>query len=213
MKKYLLIFDFDGTIADTFNLILEISNDLSDEFNYKKIQPNDVSFLKDHTLEEVIKHLKVPIINIPMILAKSRRELYKEITTIQPIKGLKEVLNKFKSLSIPMGIITTNSNKNVLKFLQYNNLEVFDFIHSSSRIFGKDFTLKRISKRKHFPLENVIYIGDETRDIAAAKKAGVKTIAVCWGYNSEKALLKQKPDFIVKDPDELNLLIQKNFLN
>jgi phosphoglycolate phosphatase len=208
MKNLYLIFDFDGTVADTFNLILKISNMLADDFKFKKIQPHDVAFLKDHTLEEVIQHLKVPVIKIPLILAKSRRELYKEIVSIKPIPGLAAVLENFKVLAIPMGIMTTNSNKNVLKFLHHNQLEVFDFVYSSSKIFGKNFALKKLSLRKRIPIKEMVYIGDETREIAAAKRAGVRTIAVCWGYNSEKALLKQKPDFVVKEPQELEKLIQ-----
>lgn len=208
MNKFYLIFDFDGTVADTFNLILNISNRLADEFHYKKILPHDVAFLKDHTLEEVIQHLKVPVVKIPFILNRARRELYKDIVSIKPIDGLKLILDEFKKTSIPMGIITTNSTKNVHKFIEYNDLDVFDFIHSSSKIFGKNTALKKLSKRKNIPIEKMIYIGDETRDIAAAKKAGVKTIAVSWGYNSEKALLKQKPDFLIKDPKELVSLVQ-----
>lgn len=210
MKKIILIFDFDGTLADTFNLILKISNQLAKEFKFHQIHPEDVHILKDRTLEEVIKHLQVPIFKIPLILAKARREFYKEIITIKPFPELGNIIFQLKTFPIQMGILTTNSTRNVHKFLKQNKLEIFDFIHSSSKIFGKDVTLKKIAKRKHLPLKQIYYIGDETRDIAAAQKAGVKTIAVSWGYNSEKVLLKQKPDFLIKDPIELLKLLQEH---
>lgn len=207
MKKIILVFDFDGTLADTFNLILKISNQLANEFKFHQIPPEDIHILKDRTLKEVIKHLQVPILKIPLILAKARKEFYKEIMTVKPFPELGNIIFQLKTFPVQMGILTTNSTRNVHKFLEYNKLEIFDFIHSS-KIFGKDVTLKKIARRKRLPLKQIYYIGDETRDIAAAQKAGVKTIAVSWGYNSEKVLLKQQPDFLIKTPNELLKLLQ-----
>jgi phosphoglycolate phosphatase-like HAD superfamily hydrolase len=49
---------------------------------------------------------------------------------------------------------------------------------------------------------------DEVRDIEAAKKSGIKSIAVAWGYNTKDALIKENPDFLVNSPDELiNIIV------
>jgi phosphoglycolate phosphatase-like HAD superfamily hydrolase len=203
MNKQVLIFDFDGTIADTFDLVLAISNKLSYKYKFKQILPSDVAFLKDHTLEEVIRHLNVSVLKIPFILLRSRRELYKQIVDIKPIPGLAQVLRELKRQKFTMGILTTNSAKNVRHFLASHDLDVFDFIHSSTKIFGKHNVLIKLIRRKRFDKDNVFYIGDETRDIKAANKAGIQSIAVSWGYNSAKALQKQKPTQLLEKPNQL----------
>ena len=203
MKKNVLVFDFDGTIADTFQYILNLSNEMASEFNFKEIHPNEVEGMKDKTSQEVIKHLGVPIMKIPLIVAKAKEALQKEIAQIEPVEGLKEILAQLKSFGYTMGILTSNSTNNVHKFLKIHDLDFFDFISSTSKIWSKNTSLNKLIKKEGLQTEDIIYIGDETRDISAAKKAGVKVAAVTWGYNSEKALEEHKPDYLVNFPEEL----------
>jgi len=199
----MLLFDFDGTIADTFEHTMRITNILSDEFKFKKVHDHEIDFLKGKTVHEIIKHLNVPILKIPSIVTKARHELHKQIDTIQPIEGLKEVLPQFKQAGLRMGILTTNSEQNVETFLEMHDLKVFDFIVSTSRIWGKNHGINKLIKQENISPCDILYVGDETRDIEAAQKAGVRVIAVTWGYNSQTVLEKFRPDFIVNTPAEL----------
>lgn len=199
----MLIFDFDGTIADTFNHTMKITNILSDEFNFKKVHDYEIDFLKGKTIHEIIKHLNVPILKIPNIVAKARSELLKDIESIEPVDGLKRILPLIKQADVQMGILTTNSSENVERFLKANRLEIFDFIHSTSKVWGKNHGLRRLMRQHTVNADQILYIGDETRDIEAAKKEGIKVIAVTWGYNSHALLETFSPDFIAHTPDEL----------
>ncbi len=199
----MLIFDFDGTIADTFAHTMKITNILSDEFKFKKVHDHEIEFLKGKTIQEIIKHLNVPILQIPNIVAKARSELLKDIESIEPIEGLKQILPLIKQANVQMGILTTNSKENVEKFLKTNEMEIFDFIHSTSRVWGKNHGLKKLMQQHQFTSDDLLYVGDETRDIEAAKKAGIKVVAVTWGYNSLAILQAFSPDFIAHTPDEL----------
>ena len=138
-----------------------------------------------------------------MIIARAKTELHKEIASVEPIKDLKETLLKIKSLGHKIGILTSNSSKNVTDFLQHNELNFFDFISTTSKIWSKNWGLKNIIDDNGLELSDVIYIGDETRDIGAAKKAGIRSAAVTWGYNSRKALKAQNPDYLLHSPKEL----------
>lgn len=203
MKKKLLLFDFDGTIADTFHLIVAISNRLSSEFAFNFIEPHEVDILKNNTAEQTIEYLKVPKLKIPKILLRARDELHRNIDDVQPIRGLAEILIQLKSQGFVMGIITTNSQKNVKAFLKQHDLNIFDFVSSTSKIFGKSRSLKRLIKTHNFKLTQAFYIGDEIRDIRAAQKAGIRMVAVTWGFNSKKALARHRPDFLADKPREL----------
>ena len=207
-KNHVLVFDFDGTIADTFHYLLTIANRLADEFNFKKININEVEDLKDKNSQEIIRHLNIPLLKIPMIVARAKRELHKEIDSVKPIDGLKEILHKFKLLEMKIGILTSNSSKNVLGFLKNNKMDHFDFIHTTSKIWSKNRSLKALMHDNQFKLSQVTYIGDETRDVIAAQKAGIRNIAVTWGYNSHKALAAHRPDYLIHHPEELFQLFQ-----
>ena len=202
-KIKMMIFDFDGTIADTFHHTMKITNILSDEFKFKKVHDDEIEFLKGKTIQEIIKHLNVPVLKIPNIVAKARSELLKDIEAIEPIDGLKKILPLIKHAKVQMGILTTNSRKNVEKFLKVNDMEIFDFIISTSRVWGKNHGLRKLMQEQKLKAENILYVGDETRDIEAAKKEGIKVIAVTWGYNSHAILETFSPDFIAHTPEEL----------
>lgn len=203
MEENVLIFDFDGTIADTFQHLIKISNRLSTQFHFNKVEPHEVEELKNKTSQEVCRHLKVTPLTIPFILAKAKRELHKDIASIQPREGIEKVLRDLKSAGYKIGILTSNSLKNVKKFLETHKLDLFDFIHTSPKFWGKGKGLCQLMDRNNLKPQEVIYIGDETRDIEAAQKAGIRVAAVTWGYNSPKILKKHNPDYLVDEPAEL----------
>jgi len=203
IKNSILIFDFDGTIADTFQNILNISNRLASEFKFKRIEPHEKEEMKDKTSKEVTKLLEVPLMKIPAIVAKAKKELHKEMNDVKPTEGFEETLIELKKWCKSIGILTSNSSENVLKFLESHNLDIFDFITTTSKIWSKNTGLKKLMKKHEFDSKDVLYVGDETRDIEAAKKVGIKVIAVSWGYNSSKALAKHKPDYLIHNPKEL----------
>ncbi len=202
-KKQTLIFDFDGTIADTLHLSIEISNKLADEFHFKKIGPHEIGLLKDKSSQEIIKYLRIPMLKIPLILMRARQESNKKIKDMHLTEGLKEVLVKLHKERYFLGIFTSNSRQNVNQFLEKHKLNVFDFINSSSKLLGKSHGLEAIIRKNNFNREDIVYIADETRDVEAAKKAKIRIAAVCWGYNSRKALSLHKPSFLINSPKEL----------
>ncbi|NOY59715.1 MAG: HAD-IA family hydrolase [Calditrichaeota bacterium] len=206
----ILIFDLDGTIADTFKFAHSIVNRLAKEFNFKELLSEEMEAMKGKTVQEIIRHLGVPVVKLPLIITRAHQELYKEIDQLQPIKGLREILIEISKLGYKMGIITSNSKKNVTRFLEQHEIRVFDFIISYNRILGKSYQIKTLLKHDKIDKKDALYIGDEIRDIEASKKAGIKIAAVSWGFNSASRLLEYKPDFLIHNPTEL-LQICKSF--
>jgi phosphoglycolate phosphatase len=140
---------------------------------------------------------------VPLIIHAARMELAKEIAFVKPFEELKETLQRLKQWECPMGILTTNSAQNVRNFLSHHDLDFFDFIHVTSRFQQKDVQLKRIKQNNKFANRSIFYIGDETRDIESARKAGVVAVAVTWGYNSMPILKSHNPDHLVTKPQQL----------
>jgi len=204
MTVKLIIFDFDGTIADTLLSIVSITNRLAEEFGYKQTSQEDLASLRNLTSRQIIKQSGIPIFKIPFLIKKVKAELNNKIQGLNAFPGIKEAFIELKSQGNRLGIITSNSKENVTAFLHKNGLhELFDFIYSAPTIFGKSKVMNRVLKTENINSEEVIYVGDETRDIEAAKKTHIKVIAVTWGFNSKEVLAAQNPDFLIHKPDEL----------
>lgn len=211
MDKPVFVFDFDGTIADSHHYIIEIANGMAADFNFTPIDWDELEELKDKTSQEVIKHLKVPVMKIPAILARAKREFQEGISCLEPFQGIAELLQQLQDFGIKMGILSSNSKENVVKFLENHGLEdMFSFIHTTSKVWSKNTTLKKVIKMNGLVNDQVLYIGDETRDIDAAQRLGVKVAAVTWGYNSSRALKAKSPDYLVERPSDLLDMCSKN---
>jgi len=198
-----IIFDFDGTLADTIDILLSITNRLSAEFGFKSATKEELAQLRNLTSWQILKYSGISIFKFPLLIRKLKAELRSEIPTIQLFSGIKEVLLELKKLGFQLGIITSNSRENVLVLLEINGLQdSFTFIYSGST-FGKHKVIDRWLKREQINPEQVVYVGDEVRDIDAAKKTGIKIISVGWGFNSQEALAAHNPDFLIERPQEL----------
>jgi phosphoglycolate phosphatase len=204
MTVKLIVFDFDGTIADTHEAFMGIVNRLSGQFGYQPVSAEQAAQMKHLSSRAIVEQSEVPIWKIPFLLRKATSELGKEIGDILPVSGIDEALTSLKERGYQLGILTSNSRKNVVVFLEKNSLiDLFDFIDSGTGIFRKDKAIKTVIRRHKIAANELIYVGDETRDIEAAKKSQVKAIAVGWGFNSPEVLAEHQPDFLVKTSQEL----------
>lgn len=209
MRRKVIIFDFDGTIADTLDAFISISNSFAPEYGYPLIDAQELLKLRDLPAREIIKYSGLSLIKIPILAKKIKTELKHRIHDLKLIDGIGGVLSDLHNQGHVLGIITSNSQENVVEFLNRHNLShIFDFIYSGVTIFGKTAIINNVLRQKQFKAEEVIYVGDEIRDIESAKKSKIKIIAVSWGFNSPESLSKKKPDFLIHLPSELPVVIQ-----
>ncbi|AFZ53723.1 HAD-IA family hydrolase [Cyanobacterium aponinum] len=211
MALKVLIFDFDGTIADSRITLVKIANELADEFGYDPVTESDIVRLSNLSSKDVIIQSPIPAYKIPFLLRRVKRQLNEHIAYLQPFEGMKEALSNLKKKGCYLGIITSNLGANVSLFLRKNSLDnYFDFVYSANTLFGKNKVINKAIDKHRLLKDEVIYIGDETRDIEAAKKSNIKVAAVTWGFNSASVLKKYNPDFILDKPQELLDIIECN---
>ena len=204
-----ILFDFDGTIADTRDAFIKIVNRLAPEFGYKSVSQEEIEKLKHLSSREIIKQSEISFLQIPFLLKRVKTELSHEIEGLKTFVGLDACLEDLQSQGYQLGIVTSNSKKNVTAFLEENDLaKVFDFIYSGIPLFGKHQTINKFMKQNQLNPDEIVYVGDETRDINSAKKSGVKAIAVGWGFNSPEILSKHNPDYLAVQPQELTTAIE-----
>jgi len=204
MSVKVIIFDFDGTVADTLDAVVNISNHLAREFGYRHIEPEEVVQLRNLSSREIVRKSGISIFKLPILLRRVISALRKDMQDLKPITGIKEALVQLKSEGNELVILTSNSEENVRIFLENNQMQdLFSYIYSENKLFSKHKKIINFIRQNKLIPEEVIYVGDETRDIEASKKVPIKVIAVTWGFNSKKALAKQHPDFLIDNPGEL----------
>lgn len=202
MSKVLL-FDFDGTIADSFDSFLAIIPRLADKHNFRNPPREELEKLRSEDAKSLIKYLKIPLYKIPFLALDMKRMQHEQIADIEPFTGLPEVLHELTMKGYVLGILTSNGEENVKLFIKKNKIDIFSYIYSDSSIFGKHKVIRKFLKQHKLAKDDVTYIGDEIRDIQACQNVGMKIIAVTWGFNVKKGLTKYHPDFIINKPHEL----------
>ncbi len=214
MNKDYIIFDFDGTIADTINMGLEIFNQISGELKLDPISDEELELIKANRPQDLLKSYGFSKAKLASVMLRLRKEMNKTVPNIKLIPGIKEALNNIKQLGYNLGILTSNSLENVTAFLENNQLtHIFDFTYSGKNLFGKKRLIKRMLRREAISKKNVIYIGDEIRDIEACKKARIPIISVTWGLNNRELLESAQPNLIIDAPSMLLLSIERLFEN
>ncbi len=205
IKKTVFIFDFDGTLADSLPVIIECLNDVADFYKFKKIE-NHESLRKKH-IRDILKELGIGQFKLPFVVRTIRKNLNERIGEIKPHPGIDRVIKYLHDHNFQIGIVTSNSKENVEKFLIKNNLNYFNFIHGQSRLFGKGRVIADIIKTHKLDPAQVVYIGDEARDVEAAKANNITSVAVTWGFNSREKLEEHKPDYIINHAHDLLKII------
>ncbi|KOP82897.1 HAD-IA family hydrolase [Cytobacillus solani] len=206
MLKY-VIFDFDGTIADSRVVFVSAWNEIAEKYHFKKMKLAELENMKKLTIRERCKMLDFPMYKIPIFIPQLYKLYRQSINDLLLYDGMKDVLNELNKKGYKTAIISSNSEENIKLFLRRNSIENVTDILCSSHIFGKDKLLSKFLKQKQLDTTEVIYVGDEQRDIIACKKAGIKIIWVTWGYDSIEVVQSEEPDYKASLPGEIMQLI------
>lgn len=205
-----VIFDFDGTIADSFGISLTIGNRLAQAYGLEPVTPERLDRWRDMSSQEILSELNLPLLKLPHLLSHFKREIQAEIRNFPFILGMRETILMLWDQNYVLGVVTSNAAGNVRDFLNHQGMgHLFEFVASCPYYRGKQRVLRRVARRHHLDLGKMVYVGDETRDIDAAKRIPVKSVAVTWGFNSSQALREHNPDHLINHPRELLSIIDR----
>ncbi|MGF1459737.1 MAG: HAD-IA family hydrolase [Leptolyngbyaceae cyanobacterium] len=199
-----LLFDFDGTLADSLSAIVTITNRLSPEFGYRPTPLSEVEGLKGMTARQLIRYSGIPVLKVPALLRRVRMELRLQGAEIPPCLGVPEVIRELHGQQHQLGIITSNTAETVQAFLQAHQLEAcFSSVTGKGTLFRKGRLITHYLNEHRLSPTQTVYVGDEVRDVEAARAAGVRSVAVAWGFNSRAVLATAVPDWLIDEPAKL----------
>ena len=203
MKYRLAIFDFDGTLADSFPWFLEIVNDLADRFRFRRIEAHEVDTLRGYDARAMIRHLRTPAWKLPLIARHMRARMAAEIDRITLFPGVGELFRTVRGHGVAIAIVTSNSEANVRRVLGAENAARVQHYGCGASILGKASKLRRVLRASGIPAAQAVKIGDEIRDLHAARAAGMAFYGVGWGYTHAAALAAHGPDALFEHIDQL----------
>lgn len=197
------IFDFDGTIADSLPAFITVFNKLvRGEDN--PVTEDELLHFRGMTSRKALKQAGIRWWQIPKLIIEGTRDFHALVPTMQPFAGIPELLKTLYERGDKLYIVTSNKQENVGKFLELHGLnQYFLDIETGASLFRKYRYIARIISKHGLKRTQTVYIGDETRDIQAARLARIKTISVTWGFNTKEILKKQRPAFMVDKPVDI----------
>lgn len=197
-----IVFDFDGTIANSFSSLLGVFEDITDR--QQKLTPTEIDDLRKKTLKEILDYLEVKKWQIPRLIIKAKKAMAIKITDIKPFDGLPQVIKTLHQDGYRLFILSSNSSKIISKFLKANNMDsYFVSVYGDIGLRSKASALKKLMKKEHITKAQCVYIGDEVRDIEASRKISITHVAVGWGFNHPSTLKDQHPTALAMKPRDL----------
>jgi phosphoglycolate phosphatase len=196
-KAYsLVIFDLDGTLADSFPWFIGSLNTVADAFRLRRVGEDEIEPLRRADVPEILKHLGVRRWKLPMIARYMRKLKSTELHTISLFPGATEMLRTLKARGVTLALVSSDSEANAKVVLGPENASLFSDYDCSAALFGKAGKFRRVMRRAGVEPHQVLAIGDEVRDLSAARAARIDFAAVTWGYTAPEKLLTLEPDLV-----------------
>jgi phosphoglycolate phosphatase len=208
MNKLTLLFDFDGTLADSIHLGLNIANKLAPDFGIDPLNEEQFDKVRSLSIPKALKYLKIPFYKVPKAIAMALVEYRHQIHELEPYPGTDAMLQDLRDMGCELALLTSNTSENVSHFIEQHSLNYFNWIEGTSGMLKKHSSIRKQMKKHKLTRENVIYVGDEIRDVIAAKKCGIRVISVTWGFHTTELLSSKDPDYLVDSPAQIVSIIQ-----
>lgn len=193
MRYQLVIFDFDGVLADSAAWFLETFNHVAARHGFRQVDADSIDDLRSMSSREIIRALGVPLWRMPLIARDMRNRSSAAADRITLFPEIDALLTELGARGAQIAIASSNSEAAIRRILGANLAGAINQFECGSSLFGKARRIKRILRRSGQAATEAIFIGDETRDIEAAQDAGVAAGAVLWGYAKSAAFDSVNP--------------------
>ena len=202
-----IIFDFDGTIADSFDFVADF---LADEAGQAPLDADKKQTLRGLSMFAMARRLGHSWWRLPRLLFKGRKGMGPVMNQVKPCDGMAELFQKLHGEGHELFILSSNTVPNVHKFLHRRQLHTYFLeVYGGVGLFGKASALKRLLREQKLQKDSTIYIGDELRDVQAAQSIGMRVVAVTWGFARPSDLEALQPSALADTPARLTQILEE----
>ncbi len=203
MPYKLAIFDFDGTLADSVAWAATVLNELAVRYGFRVVAKEELRMLRGKDNRAIVRHLGVPFWKMPFIANHGRKLASRDAARIPLYPGSGALLRSLAEHGVELAIVSSNDESNIRRILGPENAGLVRYYECGASIFGKASKFRRVLKRSGVKPEDAIAIGDETRDIEAARGERLATGAVTWGYATAELLESFRPTWMFAEMGDI----------
>jgi len=201
-----IIFDFDGTIADSFEVIVSIIKKLTHVRG--ELDEASVYELRQQPIPVIMKKLNVHSWQLPILVVRGRYMMKHRMKEIKLFEGMIKTLEELHAEGHNLFIVSSNSSHNVVELLKQHNLaKGFVDIEGGVSLNNKESALTKLIRRNSLDTRETWYIGDELRDIDAATATELRSIAVSWGFTDKNTLMSHEPTALAQKPTDIMTIL------
>ena len=203
MPYRLAIFDFDGTLADSFPWFLQVVNLAADRYRFRRITPADAELLRGHEARQVMRHVGMPVWKAPLVARFMREAMARDIGAIPLFAGVDRLLEGLAERGVKLAIVTSNSEANVRRVLGSRHAALIHHYACGASLYGKRPLLRRVLGASGVRPDQALAIGDEIRDLRAAHAERIPFGAVSWGFTRVESLAAHAPREVFTRVEEI----------
>ncbi|MGV7195744.1 HAD-IA family hydrolase [Xanthomonas axonopodis] len=177
----LIIFDFDGTLADSFGFFLSTQRDLAARHGFRAAETHEVDAARRLSTRALIKQSGLPAWKVPLVAADFIR-LMRAAPPAALFPGIAQTVSALHAGGTRLAVVSSNSAENVQRVLGEELSTKFTLIEGGAHLLGKQRALRRVLRATSHTPAQAIYVGDQVADWEAAQVLGLPFAAVAWGY-------------------------------
>lgn len=193
VKPQLIIFDFDGTLADSMTFFRALLPELARKFRFRVPLPEEQEAMRGRPPREVMRTLGIPGWKLPFIAAHARKRA-KAAEAFPLFEGTTGLLQALLAAGVPVAVVSSNSELVVRRALGPEISTQISAWSCGAAMFGKAKHFREVIAAVGADPARTLGVGDEIRDIEAAREVGIRAVAVSWGFAPEAALAAAGPD-------------------
>lgn len=182
MTHPLVLFDFDGTLADSFHLFLDAWTHAAQRHGFRPVDTTDLDRLRRLGARDIVAEVGLPLWKLPAVVATMRAWMRERADQVRLFDGVPEVLHALKAGGARIGIVTSNARDTVERVLGDDCRPLIDHWGCGASLFGKAAKTRRVMKAAGAVADRTVSVGDELRDLEVAQSLGLDFVAVAWGY-------------------------------
>ncbi|AJS60808.1 pyrophosphatase PpaX [Paenibacillus sp. IHBB 10380] len=208
-----ILFDLDGTIIDTNELIISSFMNVLEVQGLSPLTREQIIPKMGLTLERQLQIFSGQDDVMPLIQSyRTYNDIYHD-EMVHPFPQVIEVIQSLHGRGIHMGVVTTKNRPGTLKVLEmFGLLEYMDSVVTVIDVKNPkphpEPVLKAVKELGADPLKTLM-VGDSPVDIQAAKAAGVLSAGVAWSLKGEDELKKYEPDHMLHAMSDLYSLVEQ----
>lgn len=194
MPYRLAIFDFDGTLADSFPFFAATFNDLAQQHGFRPITPDEVPAMRHRSPREIMAQVGLPAWKLAVVARDFIGRMRDNHAGIPLFDGIGTALATLAARGVQLAIVSSNAEDNVRRILGAEINAQFATYECGMSIFGKPLRLRKVLRQLQVAAADAVYVGDQSTDLLAARGAGIAFAAVPWGYGTIESMREHQPE-------------------